>query len=503
MQAEFTTSAQTLRGAASAGHSPGIGVVPLFYAAWLFAAGIAVAHFVWLGPSVVLVALAAVALLCCVTAQRALRVAWLPMMVLWCLLGVWCAEMEPHPAPAPALAALSDGLLRTVEGTVVNAGSVRGEMGEGLNDDGPDSPTSSVAEQQPEQSIDLRVSSLEVITDGEDSQSPVAGGIRLSVRWPAATNGATKTTVKPFECGERIRAVVRLLPPEVYHDASVWSREDYLLDQGITSTGTVSIERVDRLGASAGAPLACRAGSLQHSVTERLLTLPAAMDRLPAPLRLTQDDAVMLTAMVTGDRSYLTHSLRAGFERTGSFHMLVVSGFHLAIVAAFVFWIARRLRLPRVPATLLTLLVSFAYALFTGFGTPAQRSLWMVSLYLLGRLLYRERSALNTIGFAALCLLAASPRSLFDASLQMTLLAVVAIAGIAAPLLEGTIHPYFKASRGLNILAIDAKLPPRLAQFRVMLRMMAVALARRWRQIFQDDYVARFPLEGAFNSPDL
>ena len=178
----------------------------------------------------------------------------------------------------------------------------------------------------------------------------------------------------------------------------------------------------------------------------------------------------MLAAMVTGDRTYLTHSLRVGFERTGSFHMLVVSGFHLAIVAGCIFWLARRLRLPRVPATLLTILASFAYALFTGFATPVQRSLWMVTLYLLARLLYRERSPLNTIGFAALCLLAFSPRSLLDASFQMTLLAVVAIAGIAAPLLQGTLHPYVKATRNLRLIAIDPKLAPRLAQFRVTLR---------------------------------
>lgn len=132
----------------------------------------------------------------------------------------------------------------------------------------------------------------------------------------------------------------------------------------------------------------------------------------------------MLAAMVAGDRTYLSHSIRVGFERTGSFHMLVVSGFHLAIVSAFIFWIARRFRIPRVPATFLTIFVSFVYALFTGFATPVQRSLWMVTLYLLGRLVYRERNPLNTIGFASLCLLVVSPRSLFDSSLQMTLLAV-------------------------------------------------------------------------------
>ncbi|MGB6692037.1 MAG: ComEC/Rec2 family competence protein, partial [Terracidiphilus sp.] len=192
---------------------------------------------------------------------------------------------------------------------------------------------------------------------------------------------------------------------------------------------------------------------------------------LPAPLRLTENDAIMLAAMITGDRTYLGRSLRVGFERTGSFHMLVVSGLHLAIVAGFVFWIARRIRLPRVPATLLTIAASFVYALFTGFATPVQRSLWMVTLYLLGRLVFRQRSAMNTIGVAALCLLALSPRSLFDSSFQMTLLAVLAIAGVAAPLLENSLHPYLNATRDLRLVAIDPSLDPKLAQFRCLLRM--------------------------------
>src|SRR6202021_3819178 len=108
-------------------------------------------------------------------------------------------------------------------------------------------------------------------------------------------------------------------------------------------------------------------------------------------------------------------------------------------------------------ATLITIAASFAYAMFTGFATPVQRSLWMVTLYLLARLIYRQRSPLNTIGFAALCLLVVSPRSLFDASLQMNLLAVIAIAGIAAPVLQGTIHPYVNATRDLGLTAGEAK----------------------------------------------
>ncbi|MGD0292230.1 MAG: ComEC/Rec2 family competence protein [Terracidiphilus sp.] len=461
MQFESPTPAQVIGAPAALGLGPGS--VPLFHAAWLFAVGIAVTQFLWLRPSLVLIALVLAAVLCGVAAFRAQRFTWLPLAALWLLLGAWCAWMEPHPAPAPALAALSDGLLRTVEGAVVDAGPVRGETEQNL-----DEPASV---QRPSQRIDLRVSSLEVVTDADDVQAPVEGRVRLTVRWPEAT-----AIQQPFQCGERVRAVVRLLPPEVYHDPGVWNREDFLVEQGITSMATVSIDRVERLGPSTGLFLACRVSGLQRASSARLLALPAAMRRLPAPLRLSEDDAVMLAAMVTGDRTFLTHSLRVGFERTGSFHMLVISGFHLAIVAGCLFWVARRLRLSRVPATFATILASFAYAIFTGFATPVARSLWMVTLYLLGRLLYRERNALNTIGFAALCLLVYSPRSLFDASFQMTLLAVVAIGGVAAPLLLATVHPFLTATRDLRQIAVDAKLPPRQAQYRITLRMMAVGL---------------------------
>jgi len=448
--------------------SHGLTAVPLSHAAWLFAAGILVASRVWIEPPLLLVLLAVVVVLCVVAVRRsghAQGIVWLPLAILWLLLGAWCGEMQPQPAPAPKLAALSDGLLRTVEGTVVDAGPVRTELEQNVDEASATAPT---------QRVDLRVATVEVVNDASDAQAPGDGGVRLTVRWPV--DAAAEGGAQAFRCGERVRAVVRLLRPETYHDPEVWSRADYLLDQGITSTASVAIDRVDRLGQAPGTFLSCRVRGWQHASTTRLLALPAAMRNLPAPLRLSEDDAVMLAAMVAGDRTYLTHALRVGFERTGSFHMLVVSGFHLAIVAACIFWIARKLRMPRVPATLLTIVASFAYALFTGFATPVQRSLWMVTLYLLGRLVYRERSALNTIGFAALCLLVVSPRSLLDSSLQMTLLAVIAIAGVAAPLLQGTIHPYAAATRDLRLVAVDSKLAPRVAEFRVMTRMVAERL---------------------------
>lgn len=452
----------------------GVSMTPLFQAACLYALGIAAARKLWIPPSHLLVSLLLLALLSACSARFTLRLVWLPVSLLWILLGAWCAEMEVEPQPSKDLALLSDGLLRTIEGTITTASPVRHEVEQDVDD-----PVQ--ARERYVQRVEVRFTGVEVITDATDEIEPMAGGARLTLRW-------TLPPASPFSCGQRIRADVRLLQPETYHDAGAWNSAEYLASRGITATGAVDATQPQVLPAAPSPrslsatleSLRCAFSNAQRIASSRIMMLPALTANLPAVLRMNADDAVVLAAMITGDRTSLTHSLRAGFERTGSFHMLVVSGFHLAIVAGTLFWICGRLRLPRVPGTFVTIVASFAYAFFTGFATPVQRSLAMVVLYLLGRLIFRQRSLLNVIGFAALCLLVVSPRSLFDAGFQMTLLAVVSIAGIARPLLNTTLEPLITATRDLGLIGIDVKLPPRQAQFRVLLRMFA----QRLRMIF-------------------
>ena len=456
----------------------GAALVPLFYAALLYFAGIVIALFQYLRPGLLLAGLLPLGCVAVFSIAKAPRLTWLPLAAIWITLGIWCAETEPQPAPDPAIIELSDGLLRTVEGTVADAGPLRTSEPEEQDLDDPaggESASSHSVEQI--QRIDLQMTGAEVVTDTTDQVLPIpqsdASRLRLSVLWP-------KGHPQPIPCGQRLRAVVRILPSEVFHDPGVWDRTAYLEGQQISATATVIATKRDgtepRLTLLPEPPAitsACLLNRWRNNTSARLQTLPSLTRGLPRALRATPEDAAMLTALLTGDRTYLTRNLRVGFERTGSFHLIVVSGLHLAILAGGVFAVARRLRLPRIPATALTLAIALAYALFTGFAIPAQRSFWMIALYLVGRLLYRNRSPLNVIGFATLCLAAVSPRSIFDASLQMTVLSVAAIAGIAIPLLENTLHARIKATKDLRVITLDPKLPPKLAQFRVTLRLIA------------------------------
>lgn len=428
----------------------------MFFAACCFAAGIAGAHFHSLYPAWTLIGALCSAAVTLLSTQKAPRIALLPLGCVFLLLGALCAEAAPAPDPQTQLTLLADSTQRTFIGEIVRIGPLKRESWT--------APFSNKPREEQSQRIDLRIRAA--------GSQPVKGGLRLSIYAPL------QARFPQLSCGSLVRVTAAAHPQARYFDPGVWDSAAWLRGQGIGALGSTAAAHVEVLQAAQHRSLGCWLHSMQQAASGRLIAFaddPSA-NRLPAFLRLDHEDASMLTAMLTGDRSYLQRRVRNGFERTGSFHLLVVSGMHLAIFAGVIFWIAGLLRLPRFPATLATIGLSFGYALFTGFGQPVERSFWMVALYLVGRLFWRERNSMNAIGFAALFLLAADPEGLLEPSFQMTLLSVIAIAGIAAPVAQKTFAPLLHGAERLWLPALDAKFAPRAAQFRVSLRMIAEAL---------------------------
>ncbi|MGD0797895.1 MAG: ComEC/Rec2 family competence protein [Acidobacteriaceae bacterium] len=462
---------------------------PLLAAALCFALGEAIGRLPPANsrPAVLLLfATLTLAALTIVALRRSLRVATLPLAVLWIATGLWAAQIEPAPSPQTALAAYADGLSRTVEARVVRIRE--------LPPRGPNEATEADADSDPDQwdqpgapttSIDLDLTAIEDVTPDTARMVPIAGGARITL---LTGNAAPPQTQPELHCGDLAEVPLRLRVPERYRDPGAWQFADYLLDQGIAATASVSAAKLRLIAkpsrqpilARISASLRCRIFAAQTWAAARLLAYTDSRPNrsLPPPIRLTTDDAGMLNAMLFGDRTRLTHQLRADFERTGSFHLFVVSGMHVALLAGLLFWAARRLRMPEGFATVVTLTLASAYALLTGFGVPVQRALLMASVFLIARVLSRRYNSLNALGAAALVVLVWSPRALFEASFQMTFLAVVAIAGIAMPLGERSFLRHAYAARGLSDRWRDTALPPRLAQLRVMLRLWGDALAK-------------------------
>ncbi len=458
---------------------------PLLFAALAFIAGELLAHLTP-HPIALLLALAALALaltaLSLLLARRlparpqAHHVAALPTLSLWLIAGALAAHLAPAPDPQLALRPFADNLSRTVVGTVLRsrllpprAPNTTADAEHTWQPADPEDSTPAALQ------IDLALSRIEFLTPDTSTLVPIAGGIRLTLL-PTPDHPNLPT----LHCGQTLQLDTRLRLPERYRDPGAWQYADYLLAQGISAHGTAFTRTLALLPEASSPTVRCRLLSAQAWASNRLSALVASSPNrhLPALLRLTPDDAGMLAAMLVGDRAGLNRQLRLGFERTGSFHLFVVSGMHVALLAGLLFALFRRLHLSPFIATLLTVPVITVYALVTGFGEPVQRALLMTSVFLLARLLSRHPSSLNALGLAALVALLLSPSALFTSSFQMTCLAVLAIAGIAIPLSEHTLLPISRALRRLPERRLDQSLPPRLAQLRVSLRLWSSLVSR-------------------------
>ncbi|MGB6933254.1 MAG: ComEC/Rec2 family competence protein [Acidobacteriaceae bacterium] len=446
---------------------------PMLLAAAGFSLGIIDAHWVWHPPLLPLVSALLAAGLALLAARIAVRTLWLPLLLLWFAAGQFCAFVTPRPKTSPAVAQLADGLERSISGTVTAIHSARTEIRL--------SPFGRPSETEQTEQVDLALDHVENFNADRDWQTAVVGGLRLNLY---AKPGET---LPQLRCGEQLNLELRFNPPGYFVDPGAWNYPAYLAQHGIAVLGSADAGAVHVRSTRNRPSLSCLATAAQTWAGTRLdqiATISASNRWLPQWMRLSSQDSSVLSAMLFGDRTRLQHSMRSAFERTGSFHLLVVSGLHITIVIGLIFWLARKLRIRQLPATLLAISLALPYAFLTGFAPPVQRALWLSAVYLFSRILYRERAALNAIGIASIGVLVHNPSALFDASFQMTFLAVLAIAGVAMPMIEATLAPYLRGVRLPRQLRLDPFLPPKVTQMRVLLRMyverLRYILGPRW-----------------------
>jgi competence protein ComEC len=277
---------------------------------------------------------------------------------------------------------------------------------------------------------------------------------------------AESTSAQPFHYGERLRFPAKLLPPHNFRNPGAFDYAGYLAQDGVVALGSTKSEAVELLPGFAGNRFELWRTRVRMNLIERVHAL------------WKPDDAALIDAMLIGENSFLGRETLTDFQRTGTYHVLVISGLKVAVLALVMFWLLRRFRVSDIAASAITILLTVAYALLTDVGAPVWRATLMLALYLGARLLYRRKSILNTIGAAALALLIVDPTALLGASFQLSFLCVLIIAGVGAPLLDRTTQPLSRALKSLDATSYDAALAPSLAQFRLDLRMIAGRLQR-------------------------
>lgn len=143
---------------------------------------------------------------------------------------------------------------------------------------------------------------------------------------------------------------------------------------------------------------------------------------------LPEPQASLAQGIILGKSGNIPPSLRDDFIRSGTAHLLAISGLHLSILAGILLSIGTRLFGRRHYLYIwLALGTIWLYVLLTGMHTPIVRGAIMASLFLTAELLGRQRSAITALTFAAAIMAGISPYILGDAAFQLSFLAMAGL----------------------------------------------------------------------------
>ena len=262
---------------------------------------------------------------------------------------------------------------------------------------------------------------------------------------PSVAVRAAAATVPHITAGQRWRLPVRMRAPHGSANPYGFDYELWMWEQGVQATGYVRVPHQSAAG-NATAPQLLAEG--QGYVVERMrqhvrdamvqrLAPNLAGEGLPDAQSVHAQRAKIagvLVALVTGEQRAIDREDWRVFRTTGVAHLMAISGLHITLFA----WVAsavigaawrRSARLCLwLPAPIVAMwggvLCALAYALFSGWGVPAQRTVLMLAVVALLKLSGRQWPWHATWLLACASVVAVQPMALLQAGFWLSFLAV-------------------------------------------------------------------------------
>ncbi len=227
-----------------------------------------------------------------------------------------------------------------------------------------------------------------------------------------------------IKAGESWQLRIRLKRPSGFLNPGGFDYEKWLFTERIIATGYIrkSIEQNHRLKPASWWSLNRWREKIHQNIQEKVANKPAA---------------AVLSALVVAIRTELSDQQWQQLQKTGTNHLIAISGLHIAIVAAFGFFpvmLIWRLfpklneRIPlQVVGSISGGIFAIIYAMLAGFTLPTQRALIMVIIALLALMGRRHYTSSQILSFALLAVLLIDPLAAMTISFWLSFVAVALI----------------------------------------------------------------------------
>ncbi len=233
---------------------------------------------------------------------------------------------------------------------------------------------------------------------------------------------------RPPKAGEHWRLLVKLKRPHGSMNPGGFDYERNLYRKGISATGYVRRNDVNQV---------LNDTEIEPSMADRIVRLRQSLSTSLQNVLSKKSHAGIIEALAIGERKRMTSSEWEVLTRTGTIHLVAISGLHIGLVAGFAFLLMRLLvsRIPlllrsmpvQIPAAAAAIMAALVYALLAGFTIPTQRAFLMVCVVMLSLIQRRTVSASNIIAFSLLVILVFDPMSVLDIGFWLSFAAVAVI----------------------------------------------------------------------------
>ncbi len=274
--------------------------------------------------------------------------------------------------------------------------------------EGIDIPVHGVVSDLPEQ--DERRTRFDLIVTGSAHKLPA----KLRLSWYDAD--------QLIKAGQHWSFTVRLKRPHGSFNPGGFDYERWLFTEGVGATGYVRpTPKPVLLGRTS--PWT-DISVWRQTISERL------------SLILSERASIaLIKALTIGDSNEITQHQWDVFRKTGTTHLVVISGSHVGLVAGLVYFLVLKLWArvgflawsPQKAAAVAAMALALFYAALAGFSVPTQRSVIMLSVVMLAIILQRHTRPFNVLAIALFAVLVFDPLAVLSAGFWLSFLAVCLI----------------------------------------------------------------------------
>ncbi len=238
-----------------------------------------------------------------------------------------------------------------------------------------------------------------------------------------------------FHAGQRWQFSVKLKRPHGTYNPHGFDFEAWALAQNIRATGTISNKSDNK--------------KLQNFVIRPTYLVEYCREKIGHRIAQSLADkpyAGVIRALVVGDDSQITVDDWTVYLRTGTNHLMSISGLHITMLAGMAFAFSAFIwrRVPRLvlfmptrkAATISGLIIAIMYACLAGLSVPTQRTLFMLMTFALALLLGRNLAISRALAIALIVVVLIDPWAVIAPGFWLSFCAVAFIAYITVGRLQ-------------------------------------------------------------------